>query len=126
MEQIKLTREELNILKKYENIFERIIKEQSFRGISINISKEIASIVDKNRRRAYNWGCSSCIYALYMRAARIYKYNLELLEKEQNSESEKQEAADNQPPEINDQSSDKNNKSKDGAKKRKTKLKKEE
>lgn len=80
MGQIKLTElseDEMNVLKKYEQIFDNINKHNSVRGISVNMSKEIASIIDKERKRNYNWGCSSCIFALYKRASKIYEYNRE-------------------------------------------------
>lgn len=96
---VELNEDEMNALKKYEQIFDNINKHNSVRGISINMSKEIASIIDKDRKRNYNWGCSSCIFALYKRASKIYEYNIELNikreeERKQAEEEEKQKKAE--------------------------------
>lgn len=72
----KLTKEELNILAKYEKQLE-MAQKGYLRGVSINISKEVSQIVHQKETH-YNWGCPSCMLGLWKRAANLYKYNIEL------------------------------------------------
>lgn len=76
-----LTQDELTALAKYQALFDRAAKTSSIRGASVNISKEIAAIIDETPRH-YNWGCGSCIINLYKRASKVYHDNLKRIQEE--------------------------------------------
>ena len=124
---IKLTDEEMEVLSKYESIFERALKYSTLRGVSKMMSQEIAKIIDKNKQRHYNWGCGGCVIGLYKRAANIYNYNLELRAAEETEKPVINDLTEIIPDAVpvnidevvsDDAEEQKNEESKDGGKKR--------
>ena len=117
MENVKymtLNDEEMSALQKYEKLMMTALQYGTLRGASAAISKAISSIVDKDKKRLYNWGCGGCVIGLYKRAARIYKYNIE----QRASKVETQEASSDDSPKDTDVQVNKNTSENDGKAKR--------
>lgn len=82
----KLTQEDIEKLKKYETLFEKVLKTSTIRGTSIQISKTISSIIDE-KPKIYNWGCAGCMIHLYKRAAKLYFDTISALKEQEVAES---------------------------------------
>ncbi len=68
--------EDFNILLKYADMLEDVLKNNRIRSTSRLISKEIAYVADNHQVLNYSWGCGACMLNLYKRAAKMFTDNL--------------------------------------------------
>lgn len=83
-----LTKEQFEVLDKYKDILENVLKTNSLRGAVRKNTLEIAEVLDiKNR----NYNCGACVFKIYKQAAELYFSELENRKKEVEAEEQEQE-----------------------------------
>ena len=71
---VKISKEDKEILYNYSEVFERIQLTKSLKGATRKDSKIIVEIVNKysDEKKQWNLSCNSCVYSLWLRAAKLY------------------------------------------------------
>ena len=71
---VKISKQDKEILYNYSEVFERIQITKSLKGATRKDSKIISEIVNKysDEKKQWNLSCNSCVYSLWLRAAKLY------------------------------------------------------
>lgn len=71
---VKISKQDKEILYNYSEVFERIQLTKSLKGATRKDSRIISEIVNKysDEKKQWNLSCNSCVYSLWVRAAKLY------------------------------------------------------
>ena len=71
---VKISKQDKEILYNYSEVFERIQLTKSLKGATRKDSRIIVEIVNKysDEKKQWNLSCNSCVYSLWLRAAKLY------------------------------------------------------
>lgn len=69
-----ISKQDKEILYNYSEVFKRIQSTKTLKGATRKDSKIISEIVNKysDEKRQWNLSCNSCVYSLWLKAAKLY------------------------------------------------------